>query len=123
MCATCVWHVCNISVTSSDILAAHLAGKIHKRKSERLKEHQEGISLKCELCEISTNNAASLEDHMKGKKHQEMLELKSLSNSWVQKGDVETLKSAVEAKVIDYNSYDFKSFGVVENEQRKDEDK
>jgi len=115
--------VCNISVTSSDILAAHLAGKIHKRKSERLKEHQEGISLKCELCEISTNNAASLEDHMKGKKHQEMLELKSLSNSWVQKGDVETLKSAVEAKVIDYNSYDFKSFGVVENEQRKDEDK
>ena len=117
--------VCNINVTSQDALTTHLMGKQHKRKSERMKDIQEGVQLHCVLCGVKSTDRPGLEAHLKGKRHLEKLEGKKKTNDEKVEGNDTNTKKDVKkemggtgetkklasVKVIDYNTYDFKSFG------------
>lgn len=126
--------VCNIYVTSQEALTNHLAGKQHKRKSERMKDIQGGVQLHCALCGVKSTDRPGIEAHLKGKRHLEKLEgekkkdaEKDELDDITTKNDVKKekdltgeTKNNVSVKVIDYNTYDFKSFGGKEETKVED---
>jgi len=132
--------LCNIFVTSPDALTNHLAGKQHKRKSERMRDIQGGLQLHCSLCGVNATDRPGLEAHLKGKRHLEKLERKNKKeeDEKEESSDTETKNVALQetdlalqvssdakkiapAKIIDYNTYEFKSFDIKEDEINQDE--
>lgn len=76
--------ICDISVTSEEVLNTHLQGKNHRKKlsqsigfygSTAVKKEVVGgsVNLRCDLCDITVTSQEILNTHMQGKNHKKKL--------------------------------------------------
>lgn len=61
--------VCNISVTSEELMREHIKGKKHKQAERAKVAKDEGRY--CETCDLIFTGPDQLKEHSKGKKHRE----------------------------------------------------
>ena len=61
--------ICNISVTSEELMREHMHGKKHKQAEKAKLAREEGRY--CEACALVFTGPEQLKEHMKGKKHRE----------------------------------------------------
>ncbi|XP_022905954.2 zinc finger protein 385D-like [Onthophagus taurus] len=76
-----VCQLCNVQVTSSNVLKRHNEGRKHRMRVER-----QGKTFKCDLCDISANSQSQLDAHLKSSKHKAKLIRRENANQMMNKG-------------------------------------
>ncbi|KAK9696170.1 hypothetical protein QE152_g32073 [Popillia japonica] len=73
--------LCNVQVTSNNVLRRHKEGRKHILRVER-----QGKTFQCDLCNIVANSQSQLDAHLKSSKHNARLIKKENANQMMKKG-------------------------------------